>query len=175
MRGTPLRRYYACPHATISNRFSLKMMMAFALVVAAACFANPLSAQLPPPGSTACFECMPGCEEGNGGRLCDWAGPGRLGGIECVVGSGPLPGNPFCFCTYKGGICEGASDDENSLLAQRKALDAVRWGEELPADGLFYVATRGEDLIVRRKCGGEAIGRIVVAENGNRSIVRAVG
>ena len=45
----------------------------------------------------------------------------------------------------------------------------------LTADGLFYVATRGDEVIVRRKCGGKAIGRIVVAENGSRSIVPVVG
>jgi len=44
----------------------------------------------------------------------------------------------------------------------------------LPADGLYYVATRGDDLIVRRKCGGKAIGRIVVAADGGRSVAPAV-
>ena len=140
-------------HATTSNRFSLKVIVAFALVISAVCFANPLSAQ-PPPGSTVCFECVDGCESGDGGWACDWAGPGRLGGIECRMNGGPLPGSKVCYCYIMGGICEGASDGEDSLLAAREALDAVARGNLLPADGLFYVATRGDDLMVRRKCGG---------------------
>ena len=64
-------------HATTSNHFSLKVIVAFALVISAVCFANPLSAQ-PPPGSTVCFECVDGCESGDGGWACDWAGPGRI-------------------------------------------------------------------------------------------------
>jgi len=70
-------------HATTSNRFSLKVIVAFALVISAVCFANPLSAQ-PPPGSTVCFECVDGCESGDGGGRV--TGQGRGGWVVSNVG-----------------------------------------------------------------------------------------
>jgi len=99
---------------------------------------------------------------------------GEVGWHRVRDGRGPLPGSEICHCYAKGGVCEGAPDEGNSLLVEREALDAVMRNNALPADGLFYVATRGNDLIVRRKCGGKAIGRIVVAADGSRSVAPAI-
>ncbi len=78
-----------------------------------------------------------------------------------------------CHCWISGGICLGAG--EKTKLARAEALSAVESGRMLRTDGQFYVATRGDQMIVRRKCDGEAIGRVLIAGSGRRSVVPAVG
>ena len=152
------------------KRFSLTMGLALALVVAAAHFASPLAAQ-PPPTTPVCFECGPGC---NNGRMCIQARAGKYGGKVCTNSGGPEYAEDVCHCWPTGGVCQGTGP-QGGESAQAEALDAVEDGRMLRTDGLFYVATRGDQLIVRRKCDGKAIGRVLIAEDGGRSAIPAVG
>lgn len=151
-------------------RASLTATLAFVLFLTGTFSADPLSAQDPPPTSAVCYACGPGC---NGGRMCIPAGGGRYGGKVCKNAGGPEFLEDVCHCWPSGGICLGAG--EKPKLARAEALSAVERGRMLPTNGQFYVATRGGHVIVRRKCDGEAIGRVLVAGSGRRSAVRTVG
>lgn len=58
-------------------------------------------------------------------------------------------------------------DGPPTFAMERAALEMVRSGSMLPADGLYYTANREDDLLVRRKCDGKLIGRIAASELGS--------
>ena len=45
-----------------------------------------------------------------------------------------------------------------------EVLAAIRVGESIPADGLFFYVRRGADFVVRRKCGAVEMARVAIAE-----------
>lgn len=93
-------------------------------------FAEPLSAQGPPNGpSSICLGCTEGCEEADGGTICDHKGPGGIGFSGCEVVDSPT-GN--CFCLMKGELCEVPDgEDPGGMALESEALDAVRGGRML--------------------------------------------
>lgn len=135
-------------------------------------FIQPVTAQGPPDDDQGvCLGCIPGCELAEGGDTCDAKGPGGIGFSGCRVTDSPT-GN--CFCVMEGELCEVPDnpEDPSGMALQNEVLDAVGRGEMLPADGIFYVAARSEELIGRRKCDGSEVGRVAIATVGIPSSVR---
>ena len=153
----------------------LPLILTIPLAIAVLCVAEPLAAQPPPPpDGSICWQCIGGC---GGGWICDGIEQeNRFGSNNCQTGGGPVPGR--CHCYPSGGVCETESDDDSIGLApdetkamEEVALAVVAAGSMLPADGLFYYASRGDHLVLRRKCGDSIVGQVAVAELGNGSQV----
>ena len=60
-------------------------------------------------------------------------------------------------CRDHGDFCEGGGQTMALGAAQDAAIRAFESGGMLPGDGNFYVATRGDRLLLRSKCGANAI------------------
>lgn len=62
-------------------------------------------------------------------------------------------------------------EEQNAELTE--TLAAIRAGESIPADGPFFYARRGDDFVVRRKCGAAEVARVAIAEVKSAPIARA--
>ena len=70
-------------------------------------------------------------------------------------------------CRDHGDFCEGGGQTMALGPARDAAIRAFENGGMLPGDGNFYIATRGDRLLLRSKCGTNAIvARIDVREVG---------
>ena len=49
-------------------------------------------------------------------------------------------------------------------LENEAVLARVRSGEMLPADGRYFIAVRGDERVVRKKCGGSLVGVVAIRE-----------
>lgn len=115
-----------------------------------------------------CQGCVQGCELGPGGTICDHKGPGGIGFTECRVTESPTGS---CFCLMEGELCE-VIDDYESMASQVEAFEALERGEMLPADGIFYLATRAGELVLRRKCDGALVNPVtVLASRDTRTVL----
>ena len=98
-------------------------------------------------------------------EACTWT---KTGTKKCTTqeqGNGcPVGGT----CRVFGGFCEKPKLAFDP--SQDEAIQVFRSGGVLPADGGFYVATRGDQLLLRSKCGEQAI----VAEIGRHDVGRRV-
>lgn len=145
------------------GRCTLPQILAIPIMLALALVAEPLSAQLPP--GSVCWGCVDGCRDG---LICDGVDDGTFGSNDCAVGDGPVAGR--CHCFPSGGVCEGfAQAPDEMQSAEDEALAVFAAGGTLPANGPFYTASRGEHLVLRRKCDDELVGRMAVAEAGAAS------
>lgn len=66
-------------------------------------------------------------------------------------------------------------DDLRAELDEQltETLAAIMAGESIPADGLFFHVRRGDDFVVRRKCGAAEVARVAIADIGSAPIRRA--
>lgn len=85
------------------------------------------------------------------------------GGRTC----GPMP-VPDCpppnSCTLENGLCPPVM-----ALAEPERNRAIRTFESggmLPADGAFYVAIRGDQIVLREKCGTQELARVAARDIG---------
>lgn len=70
-------------------------------------------------------------------------------------------------CRDHGDFCEGGDQTMALGPARDAAIRAFESGGMLPGDGNFYVATRGDRLLLRSKCGANTvIARIDVSDVG---------
>lgn len=94
----------------------------------------------------------------------------KKGGRSC----GPLP-VPECpapdTCKLGPGLCP----EVMALAApeRNRAIRSFERGGMLPADGAFYVAIQGDQLVLRQKCGAEALARMAARDVG-RTLAKVV-
>lgn len=50
-----------------------------------------------------------------------------------------------------------------------EALDAFAHGRMLPSNGAFFVGVRGDEIVLRQKCGGTLVARLALSNMGIRS------
>ena len=124
------------------------------------------------PGAlTPCVTCGSECTLGSG-WACQEDAKGTKGGTSCsadvIWSDDPLDeggGDFICLCAPAGEICAlrqtFAPTDRETL--GREASEVVASGGMLPADGLFFVAFRAGERIVRWKCDGGIAGRVATA------------
>ena len=154
--------------SSIQVNRGLPLTLAIPLALAMFFVAAPLSAEAPaPPTGSICWSCVNGC---GGGWICDGRGGGIFGSNDCDVGDGPV--GDRCHCFPSGGVCEIQTTQapEETRAMEERALAVLATGGTLPADGLFYYASRGDQLVLRRKCDGNLVGRVAVAEIGSRPV-----
>lgn len=137
-----------------------KLMRVVAVVALSSCAAlataisqpSSAAAQTGPPPAGWCLDCSGFCPHRGYGE-CDYTDSG-IGSNECLDDPWDFGGKTYCGCFPSGGVCfTGASAGELREL-ESEALDMLASGDMLPANGPFYLASRGEELILRSKCDG---------------------
>jgi len=53
---------------------------------------------------------------------------------------------------------------EEEAAELTETLAAIRAGESIPADGLFFYVRRGANFVVTSKCGAAEVARVAIAE-----------
>ena len=112
---------------------------------------------------TCVYDCPVESDLPNGGETCRGAkksGPLPIGFTNCIQGEEP------CTCDVEDlGLCDPPQLSAAEQAAQlTETLAAIRAGESIPADGLFFYARRGADFVVRRKCGAVEMARVAIAD-----------
>ncbi|MCY3676020.1 MAG: hypothetical protein F4Z31_05410 [Gemmatimonadetes bacterium] len=94
--------------------------------------------------------------------LCAKQADGKFGFSECWVGEGPVSGQGICLPDEGSELCGGfALSPVEEEAATQEVLALVAGGGMLPADTPYFVATQGDRLLVRKKCGGSLVGFVV--------------
>lgn len=66
-----------------------------------------------------------------------------------------------CFCGPKGDICQTMTmSDEARSNEIRLAMQRLRNERPLLADGFYYVVRVGAELVLKRKCDSQPVGRL---------------
>ncbi len=141
----------------VTVRAALRALVAvFFAVVVVLNRPAPAVAQQPPPTGN-CSTCHGYCPHVGIGS-CEY-GDG-FGGNTCADEPFKHDDHKHCFCGLGGGVCSESMADAQQAAVEGDALDAVAKGGTLSADGLFYLAFRGERRFLRRKCDGALVGEI---------------
>lgn len=73
---------------------------------------------------------------------------------------------PCGTCKDDGPLCEGGVI---GMIETERALEAFASGRMLRADGHHYIGVRGDELVLRQKCGGSVVARLPIADVGSTS------
>lgn len=94
--------------------------------------------------------------------LCAHQDEDKFGFSTCWVGEGPVTGQGICLPDEDSRLCGGyALTPAEEEAATQEVLALVAGGGMLPADTPYFVATQGDRLLVRKKCGGSLVGFVV--------------
>ena len=79
-----------------------------------------------------------------------------------------------CQCEAKklgrcGGFLQLSAEEQDTRL--KVTLAAIRTGESIPADGLFFYLRQGADFVVHRKCDAAEVARVAIADVESASIL----
>ena len=112
-----------------------------------------------------CMRCVYSCpfpsDEPGGGRTCRGEERGfLLGFTNCKQSDEP------CTCEAENfGVCFPPQLSAAEQAAElTETLAAIRAGESIRSDGLFFYARQGADFVVRRKCGAVEMARVAIAD-----------
>ena len=156
----PRRRYYPLRRKT--NRLLTTLVILCPMVLLAIAVSGPATFAQEPP--TECWAC---------GRVkCDTDPDNTIyrGCTKAMKGTrscGPLP-VPDC---PPPGSCELGPNLCPSVMAlaepqRSRVIRAFERGGMLPSDGAFYVAIRGDQLVLRQKCGTQELARMAAKDVG---------
>lgn len=66
-----------------------------------------------------------------------------------------------CHCAPRGGVCQTLALSEEARSSQiQLAVQRLRSGRSLLADGPYYVVRSGAETLLKRKCDGRRIRRL---------------
>ncbi len=170
----PLPRNHCSPSRRKTNRRLTTLVVFCPMVLFAIHVSRSETVAQDPPAT--CWACgVVQCEEDP--ESTDYRGCTKAlaGGRNC----GPLP-VPDCppanSCTLRNGLCP----EVMALAApeRNRAIRTFERGGMLPADGAFYVAMRGDQIVLREKCGTEELARMAARDVGKtrgRVVVASAG
>lgn len=102
------------------------------------------------------------CQVGGEYRKCT---PSDEGSAECKQ---TLPSKRYACgrCNDRGELCE---EGFVSATEVDEALDAFAHGRMLPSNGAFFIGVRGDEIVLRQKCGGTLLARLALSNMGIQS------
>ena len=127
-------------------------------------FAAVAAAVLAPEGASAqCWYCDDCCF--GTGNMCH----GDLGAVTGDAFCHAIRVGPNCICgSNQPGRCFPDGDEQTAIVDEEgeltETIAALKAGKSIPADGFFFYVTRGDQLVIRRKCDVLEVARLEIAE-----------
>lgn len=140
----------------------MKIRNLFPLLLVAVAAVGAMPERASAQGCWICYKCQWG--GGDVGKSCLLLIPFPVIGYRNCHQDAP------CHCYTKPedfGFCHlplGAAETAEYETELAETLAAIRANRTIPADGSFFFAKRGSELVVRRKCDVAEVGRVAISE-----------